>query len=132
MLFSEQLVTLLPDNKTYLSINNSIMQKLQRISAREAYAAYMRGHLLVDVRDADAIATKTVDVDHLVVLPYSELDQRFSELPTDRPIVLVSRVGNRSNSAAHFLIDHGYSDVAILEGGITEWENEGLPVRHSA
>lgn len=108
------------------------MQKLQRISPREAYAAYMRGHLLVDVREPDAVATKTMDIDHLVILPYSELGRRFTELPTDRPIVLVSRVGNRSNSAAHFLIDHGFSDVAILEGGITEWENEGLPVRSSA
>lgn len=105
------------------------MTKPVRISAREAYAAYIRGHVLVDVREPGDTSSKTVDINHLVSLPISELDERFGELPTNRPIVLVSRVGNRSNDAAQFLLEHGYSDVAVVDGGLTEWENEGLPVR---
>ncbi len=108
------------------------MIKLERISAREAYAAYVRGHVLVDVREPDAVAAKAADINHLVTMPLSELDQRYAELPNNRPIVLVSRVGNSSNSAAQFLMEHGYSDVAIVDGGLAEWENEGLPIRHLA
>ena len=106
--------------------------KLNSISAREAYAAYVRGHVLVDVREPSDVAEKRVDINHLVSLPMSELDQRFDELPTNRPIVLVSRVGNRGNTAAQFLMEHGYSDVTVIDGGLTEWELEGLPVREMA
>ncbi|MCB0530577.1 MAG: rhodanese-like domain-containing protein [Lewinellaceae bacterium] len=107
------------------------MERLRRISPREAYAAYVRGHLLVDVREPANAAQKTIDIGHLITMPISELNQRFSELPTNRPIVLVSRVGNSSDEAARFLLNQGYSDVTIVEGGLTEWEKEGLPVRQA-
>jgi rhodanese-related sulfurtransferase len=107
------------------------MEKLRRISPRDAYAAYVRGHLLVDVREEADLAKKTVDIGHLVSMPISEFKLRFAELPIDRPIVLVSRVGSSSNKAARILLKQGYSDVAIIDGGLTEWENEGLPVRQA-
>jgi len=106
--------------------------ELKRFSPREAYAAYVRGHVVVDVREADAVAEKTVDINHLITLPLSEFNRRFAELPTNRPIVLVSRVGNASNAAARVLLENGYADVAIIDGGLAAWEDEGLPVRHSA
>ncbi len=31
--------------------------------------------------------------------------------------------------AAKFLINHGYEDVAIMDGGMAAWEEDGLPVR---
>ncbi len=108
------------------------MMNLKRFSPREAYAAYVRGHVLVDVREPEAVAEKTVDINHLITLPMSEFNRRYAELPVNRPIVIVSRVGNTSNDAARFLLENGYADVAIVDGGLTAWENEGLPVRHSA
>ena len=110
------------------SRNIVTMMKLKRLSPREAYAAYVRGHLLVDVREADKGKQKLPRVNHLVQLPMSELGARFSELPTNQPIMLVSRVGNSSNNAAHFLLEHGFSNVAIVDGGLIEWEKEGLPM----
>ncbi|TNE60575.1 MAG: rhodanese-like domain-containing protein [Bacteroidetes bacterium] len=107
------------------------MTKHQLISAREAYAAYFRGHVLVDVREPDMMARKKVaDINHLVTLPMSELTQRFEELPPNRPIVLVSGLGNSGSTAAHFLLEHGFHDVAVVEGGMAEWEEEGLPTRN--
>ena len=106
------------------------MMELKRFSPREAYAAYMLGGVMVDVREPEAVAAKTVDINHLVTLPMSEFNRRFGELPHNRPIMLVSRVGNTSNTAAKFLLEHGYSDVTVVDGGLTAWEDEGLPVRH--
>ncbi len=105
--------------------------ELKRFSPREAYAAYMRGGVLVDVREPEAVANKTVDINHLVTLPMSEFDHRFNELPHNRPLVLVSRVGNASNTAAKILLQNGFSDVAVVDGGLTAWEDEGLPVRQA-
>lgn len=105
------------------------MMELKHFSPREAYAAYMLGGVVVDVREPEAVAAKTVDINHLVTLPMSEFTNRFGELPHNRPLVLVSRVGNASSTAAKILLENGYSDVAIVDGGLAAWEDEGLPVR---
>ena len=105
------------------------MNTLKNFSPREAYAAYILGSVLVDVRDKMGANAKQVDVKQIVRLPFSELDQRFSELPTNRTVVLVSGIGNKGKEAAKFLINHGYEDVAIMDGGMAAWEEDGLPVR---
>lgn len=105
------------------------MTALRSLTPREAYAAYMLGSVLVDVRDSMSTKAKDADVRQIVKLPFSELFQRYGELPSNRPVVIVSGKGNKSMEAAKFLLNNGYSDVAILEGGMAAWELEGFPVR---
>ena len=105
------------------------MGTVKQFSPREAYAAYVLGSsILVDVRE-NAANKKTIDVKQLVRLPFGELDQRFGELPANRTVVLVSNIGIKGKQAAKFLLEHGYSDVATLDGGLSAWEEEGLPVK---
>ncbi len=105
------------------------MTGLKNFSPREAYAAYILGSVLVDVRDKMGANAKTADVKQIMRLPFSELDRRFAEVPANRPIVVVSGIGNKGKQAAKFLLDNGYSDVAVIDGGMAAWEQEGLPVR---
>ena len=105
------------------------MTALKNFSPREAYAAYMRGSVLVDVRDSNSTKAKNPDLKQMIKLPFSELYQRYGELPTNRPVVLVSGIGNKGKEAAKFLLAQGYEDVAIMTGGMRAWEYEGLPVR---
>ncbi len=102
---------------------------VQHFSPREAYAAYVMGSILVDVREPQEIAAKSIDVKKVVNLPFSELDKRFNELPSNRPVVFLSRVGNKSKEAAQFLAQHGFDQVASIEGGVSAWEKEGLPLK---
>ena len=105
------------------------MPALNLLSPREAYAAYMLGSVLVDVREHDDVNDKSVDVKRLVNLPFSELDKRLSELPANRGVVLLSRRGQTSAKAASLLLERGFQNVATLQGGLSAWEQEGLPVR---
>jgi rhodanese-related sulfurtransferase len=105
------------------------MTALKSLSPREAYAAYMLGSVLVDVRDKASAKAKDADVRQILKMPFSELFQRYGELPPNRPVVIVSGKGNKSMEAAKFLLNNGYSDVAVLEGGMAAWEQEGFPVR---
>ena len=117
-------------NTDYLLIKKcKNMATLKNFSPREAYAAYMRGSMLVDVRDSNSVKVKNPDVKQVVKLPFSEFYQRYGELPTNRPVVLVSGIGNKGKEAAKFLLTQGYEDVAIMTGGMAAWEQEGLPVR---
>jgi rhodanese-related sulfurtransferase len=86
-----------------------------------------RAPLLVDVREANEFAT--VRIPGAVLLPLSELQARYAELPHDRPLLLHCAAGKRSLVAAEFLTRNGYADVTNVEGGIIEWQKSGLPVR---
>ena len=89
-----------------------------------------RAPLLVDVREANEFAT--VRIPGAMLLPLSELQTRYAELPRDRPLLLHCAAGKRSLVAAEFLKRNGYADVANVEGGIIEWQKAGLPVSQGA
>lgn len=90
------------------------------------------GALLVDVRELDEVARLAFDVPGTLLMPMSELEQRFAELPRDRPLVLVCAVGDRSLKATYFLMVQGYTQVANMEGGIVKWARKGFPIKGHA
>jgi rhodanese-related sulfurtransferase len=90
------------------------------------------GALLVDVRERDEIDGLAFDVPDLVVMPMSEFERRCAELPRDRDLVIVCRVGERSLKATYFLMYLGYTRVANMEGGIAKWARKGFPIKGNA
>jgi rhodanese-related sulfurtransferase len=87
------------------------------------------GALMVDVRELNEVAQVAFDVPGVVLLPLSELEQRFAELPRDRDLVLVCEVGERSLKATYFLMYQGYERVANMEGGLSKWARKGFPIK---
>jgi rhodanese-related sulfurtransferase len=87
------------------------------------------GALLVDVRELAEVAQAAFDVPGTLLMPMSEIEQRFAELPRDRQLVLACAVGERSLKATYFLMVQGYTQVANMEGGIMKWARRGFPVR---
>jgi len=108
------------------------MNQVEKMSAREAYAAYISGHVFVNVSENPTYKDKSLDVKHLLHIPYSQLETRVAELPVNRSVVLVSAVGNRSKHAAKWLLQQGFEHIAILDGGVRAWEAEGLPMQLQA
>jgi len=99
------------------------------LSPQEALAAVGRGAVLVDLREEYELAMKVFDVPGVVFLANSAFKETFAELPTDRPLILADSVGLRSRDAVAFLQQHGYTEVASLNGGILDWDGAGLPTR---
>jgi rhodanese-related sulfurtransferase len=83
--------------------------------------------LLVDVRNRDEF--EQARVEGSVLMPLPVFAARCRELPTDRPLVLICRTGNRSGAATGHLLAVGYPDAANVEGGIVAWYRAGLPIR---
>jgi rhodanese-related sulfurtransferase len=100
------------------------------VSPREAYASYLLGSVLVDVRTKTEIETTKIPLNHLMTIPMEELESRISELPADRRIIFFSRVGVKGEVAARLTAARGYQQVALVDGGVTAWEQEGLPIQH--
>jgi rhodanese-related sulfurtransferase len=80
--------------------------------------------VLVDVREPDEVAE--VRVDGAVLLPMSTLTDHLDELP-EGPVYVLCHAGGRSAKVTQFLVAQGY-DATNVEGGITRWQAEGLPV----
>lgn len=87
------------------------------------------GALMVDVRELSEVAQLAFDVPGVLLMPLSELEQRFAELPRDRDLVLVCQVGERSLKATYFLMYQGYERVANMEGGLSKWARKGFPIK---
>lgn len=86
------------------------------------------GALLVDVRERAEVARTAFDVPAIVNIPLFELEQRWSELPKDRELVLVCESGERSLKATYFLQYHGYTRVSNMQDGLLKWMRKGFPV----
>ena len=83
--------------------------------------------LLVDVREIDEF--HDVRVEGAALIPMSSFAERHSDLPKDRPLLVICAGGTRSAAATGFLLRSGWTDVVNVDGGITAWQRLGLPVR---
>ena len=88
-----------------------------------------RGAWLVDVREPNEVAELAFDAPHLLHIPLSEFEERYTEIPTDVPVVMVCRVGERSLRAAGFLVNHGYKHVVNMKMGLVRWVQKGFPTK---
>ena len=87
-----------------------------------------QGYTLVDVRERDESARLAFDVANLIIMPLSELEQRYAELPTDRPLILACQNGSRSLRATYYLMNKGYTNVTNMKFGMARWVARGFPI----
>lgn len=77
--------------------------------------------ILLDVRNQDEY-----DMHHIegsILIPYTELESRLSELPNKDAIIIVfCRAGRRSAIAASILVDYGYRNVYDMQE-IANWDS---------
>ncbi|MBB6097055.1 rhodanese-related sulfurtransferase [Deinobacterium chartae] len=99
---------------------------MEEITPQEAQKRIQGGSLLVDVREADEYAA--VHAEGARLLPLSELESRYTELPQDQELVMICRSGARSARAAEYLLARGYRAVN-LAGGTLAWQEQGLPTQ---
>jgi len=103
------------------------MSETPEVDVQEAKTRVDAGALLVDVREQDEY--DAVRIPGSTLVPLSELQQRYSELPQDQDLVIHCRSGARSARATDFLNENGYNAVNVA-GGILDWEQQDLPVVH--
>jgi SulP family sulfate permease len=82
--------------------------------------------LLVDLREEPEVAKGHLPDVHWV--PLSQLLRRASELPRDRPLLLICRSGRRTLRAIRMLSDLGFENLYGLRGGQLAWMAAGHPM----
>jgi len=102
---------------------------LEAVSPREAQrlAAPGGGYKLIDVRSA--LEYSQEHIDGSVNIPIDMLASRAAELGlSEDGYIVLCRTGTRSPMAADMLSQAGAHAVKILDGGITRWSRDRLPV----
>ena len=73
------------------------------------------GAVLVDVRTPAEVAEGMAP--GAINIPLQEIEQRLSEFPKDKDLLIYCRSGKRSMAASNFLIENGYDKVFNVVGG---------------
>jgi len=97
----------------------------QVINANQYNADFLESeadHILIDVRTPGEFAQGHIE--GAININVQEIGQRLDEIPTDKPIVLYCRSGNRSSQAARILDNAGLENIYDL-GGIISWTAAG-------
>ena len=76
---------------------------------------------VLDVRTRQEYQEGHIKNAHLI--PVDELENRLHELPSERPIYIYCRSGQRANTAKRKLIEKGFREVYNF-GGVVQWPYE--------
>ncbi len=84
--------------------------------------------VVVDVRERKQFALGHI-VDALNI-PLKELEKQQAQLEKyrDRPIILVDEIGQQSMTALRQLQQAGFSQLMRLQGGLSQWQADALPL----
>lgn len=88
--------------------------------------------VILDIRD-----TKAFNAGHILdakqLKPEAIRNKQFGSLEKykGKPIIVVCAMGNTSRTTATEMHKQGFSQVSILQGGMSSWESAGLPVSKS-
>ncbi len=75
----------------------------------------------IDVREEEEFNEINLSA---TLIPLSELEGRYAEIPKDVPVYIHCRSGARSRNAVEFLKSKGYGNCFNVKGGILAWQNE--------
>jgi uncharacterized membrane protein YdjX (TVP38/TMEM64 family)/rhodanese-related sulfurtransferase len=89
---------------------------------------------VIDVRGPDEFIGPLGHIAGARNIPVESLPNRVGELEgrEREPVVLVCRTDKRSAKAAEVMLEAGFSNVAVLRGGMARWNVEGLPIERQA
>ncbi len=127
----DQIVGYLKDGLHSVRSRPDLLVSTERLSAqvaaeRMAAAAPDQAPILIDVRAPGERQQKRIAGS--IGIPLTQLRNRVSELPPDRPLLVYCAGGYRSSIAASLLQRQGRSDVSEIAGGIAAWDAGKLPV----
>ena len=88
------------------------------------------GSQVVDVREYSEFAQEHIP--GVTLAPLSGLEMHARALDHTRPVFVVCHWGNRSLQAAKKLMQWGFQDVRIVDGGMLAWTAAELPVQRGS
>jgi rhodanese-related sulfurtransferase len=83
--------------------------------------------VIIDVRPNEQYQAGTIA--NAMNVPFEQLKSRAATLPKDKAVIVIDQDGRRASSAANQLKKEGLEEVHYLNGGMTSWLKESLPLK---
>lgn len=113
-----------PLNRTTGGATKISPGQLPQIQARQSA-------VVVDVRSKDEYDKGHIE--QSVSLPVESMADNLKKLNKHRgkPLIIICKNGARASKAASILKKNEFSDLYVLDGGVTSWSKENLPLTRS-
>ncbi len=100
----------------------------KHVNATEATQLINHKAQVIDVRSAAEFASGHIQ--HSKLMPVQELATMLptAKLKHDKPVLIICASGMRARRAASILEKEGFTDIAILDGGLKTWQEAQLPL----
>lgn len=108
------------------SANGAVSTLPRDISVTEASKQRDTGAFVLDVREP--YEWNEGHIPNATLIPLGTLPNQLASVPKDKPIVVICRSGNRSQSGRDILLKAGFTNVTSVNGGMIAWEAARLPV----
>ena len=84
--------------------------------------------MIVDLRSKEEFDSGSITGS--LSIPYKDCDKRYEELLPykDNAIIMVCGMGRNAAISGEKLKKFGFANISILKGGISKWQEEGLPL----
>jgi rhodanese-related sulfurtransferase len=106
------------------SIQPAMTTLQTEVSVAQAAKLRDEGAFILDVREQSE--WEQFHISGATLIPLGELPNRLNEVPKDQTAVVVCRTGHRSAQGRDILLNAGFTQVASMTGGVTEWQAQGL------
>lgn len=107
-------------------------QEIQYISAKELKERMDSGWkpLLLDVRETPELTAELGHLPGIKHISVREIACRLDEVEQHKndEIISICKLGGRAKTAAQVMSEAGFQKVIVLTGGMTAWNEVGLPV----
>jgi len=101
---------------------------VKHISPVEAFNLLIEDKaILVDVRDEKEYEVERVSLDNIRYYPMTEIMDNLEHLPNDILLITMDTIGERGTKVANVLNMQQFSQVANMDGGISQWRADNLP-----
>jgi len=101
---------------------------VKHINPIDALEALQKGDaVMIDVRELNEVQLESVPLDRVLNHPMSVILDRLPYITKNQNIIVACPGGVRSSRVVSLLTQHGYENVASLDGGLKTWKAKGLP-----
>lgn len=102
--------------------------KAKRINASQATQLINKKAQVIDVRTTEEFARGHIRQSKSIPLSNFAEQLPLAKLKQDKPVLVICESGMRARRAAAILEKQGYTDVAVLDGGMRAWQEAQLPI----
>lgn len=93
----------------------------------EAFQQVKQGEaLLLDVREREEYSFEKIDLENVIYIPLSEFMEKFTQIPTNKTVLVICASGIRSVQVIGFLNQRGYDNLINVDGGNHAMKDAGI------